>query len=131
MNLKYVRAQRTAMRMIKENGAKFYFQDNQGYVTWDSGLVTWDHEPAFAYMVILPPGGDPFSTKTDQYLGDDGFLNLSMFRNILISPEGLTIAPEPHQQVSYQGEWWTIVNLSNLAPDGTVDIFYKGVIRRI
>lgn len=127
MNLKYMRARKSAERIIRENGAKFHYQDmGQGYVTWDSELVTWDEEPPFIYMAVFP------RSEEDEFDSESGgIMDLSMFRKFLMSTEGLTVRPAPQQQVHYQGEWWTIMSIVNLNPDGQLDIFYRGVLQRV
>mgnify|MGYP006954717315 len=126
MNLTYMRARRTAERMIKKYGGKFYRQDFNGYVTWDSTVVTFDQDTPFVYAVILPVA------KEDEFAAESGaIMDLSMFRKFLMSTEGMSERPQPHQQIMYQNVWWTIQSIVPLNPDGDLDIFHKGMLQRV
>lgn len=129
MNVAYMRARKRAQEAIKKYGCKFHYQDmGQGYVTWDSDLITWDEEPPFVYMVVFPPGDsllDEFGAEAG------GIMDLSMYRKFLMSTEGMSVRPAPQHEVAYQGDWWTIKTAVNLNPDGKVDILYKGILQRI
>jgi len=127
MNAKYIRNRRTAERLIRENGASFDWRKTTEVVI-DPVTEEPVGEPYLlqkVWAVILPPNGNP-----DQYRGDNGTLDLSKVRRVLVSTQGLKYNPEPLHQIFYKGEWWLFENSSELAPDGETDILFKGLIRR-
>ena len=131
MNVKYLRNRATAERLIRNNGAKFPWRKvEQGAFDPVTEEAVETVTPQTVWAVILPPGGDPFSSKVDQYKGENGVLDLSKVRKIIVSTQALEYNPEPLHQIFYKGEWWTYENNTDLAPDGVTDILFKGLIRR-
>lgn len=127
MNAKYLRAQATASRLIKANGAKFQMSrvvpGVVDEVEGSIGAATTQTQDIFA--VILPPSGN-----LDRFKGEGGVLDLDGLRKILISKEGLQWNPEPLQRVLYRGEWWLYEESMELGPDGETDILFKGYLRK-
>ena len=126
MNVKYLRSRATAERLIRNNGDRFSWRKVErgaiDPVTEESAETV---TPQTVWAVVLPPTGNP-----DQYKGEDGVLDLSRVRRIIVSTQGLLYNPDPLHQVLYKGEWWTYENFTDLAPDGVTDILFKGLIRR-
>lgn len=126
MNIKYLRNKATAERLIRNNGAKFQWRKvEQGAFDPVTEEAVETITPQTVWAVILPPSGNP-----DQYKGENGVLDLSKVRKIIISTQALVYVPEPLHQIFYKGEWWTYENNTDLAPDGETDILFKGLIRR-
>lgn len=129
MNVKYLRSKATAERLIRKNGAQFDWRGQDGTeidpVTELPVEGSEERPTQKVWAVILPPNGNP-----DQYRGENGVLDLSRVRKIIVSTQGLKFNPEPLHQVFYREEWWTYENNMDLAPDGETDVLFKGLIRR-
>lgn len=129
MNVKYLRSKATAERLIRNNGDKFSWRKSTPVeidpVTEEPVVGQEPYMTQTVWAVILPPNGDP-----DQYKGDNGVIDLSKVRKVIVSTQGLQYSPEPLHQVFYKDEWWTYENSTDLAPDGVTDILFKGLIRR-
>lgn len=125
---KYLRMQATAARLIRENGAAYTMRRETGGTKdpIEGTTIGGTPETQTIQAVVLPPK----SEKSEKYKEADGSLNLSKVNDILISAQGLTWRPQSLEEIQYQGEWWTLHDLSPLAPDGATDIIYKGFIRR-
>lgn len=126
MNVKYLRSRATAERLIRNNGDRFSWRKvERGPIDPVTEESVETVTPQTVWAVVLPPTGNP-----DQYKGEDGVLDLSRVRRIMVSTQGLLYNPDPLHQVLYKGEWWTYENFTDLAPDGVTDILFKGLIRR-
>lgn len=129
MNAKYIRSRATASRLIKANGAKFKWRAIRhgefDPVTETTIGETTEYQDVWA--VILPPN---FKGQEDRFAGENGTLDLSKIRSILISVEGIKFNPAPLHQILYRNEWWLYEDSKGLDPDGETDILFKGFIRR-
>lgn len=128
MNVKYLRNRATAERLIRNNGGQFPWRKvEQGVFDPVTEEAPETITPQTVWAVILPP---KFKGDEDQYKGENGVLDLSKVRMVIISTQSLIYKPEPLHQILYKGEWWTYENNTDLAPDGETDILFKGLIRR-
>lgn len=77
--------------------------------------------------VVLPASADKI-TALDARL-KAGSLVLEQYRYLIIAASGLEIEPLPGDQVGYQGQTWTLVATTSLAPDG-VSILHKTSMKK-
>lgn len=145
MNAKYLRLKATAERLIRENGIKTQIKKEVGGVDKVTGKKVPGYQEANytdpgmvdgsglylqdVTVVFLPAGsGD---AQLDQFREENGVLDLSRIKKVLISTEGLKWEPDSLTLVKYNGEWWKLYSSGVIDPDSEVRVLYKGYIRRV
>ncbi|WP_412545816.1 hypothetical protein [Maricaulis sp. MIT060901] len=84
-------------------------------------------EPHTITCVVLPASGGKIEALDSRL--KSGTLILEQYRYLIIAASGLAVEPLPKDQVEYQGQTWTVIASTSLAPDG-VPIIYKAAIRK-
>lgn len=145
MNASYLRARKTAERLIRRQGCKVNLKKESGGVDKVTGKRVLGYSiPDYidpgaiegsglrlqeAFALILPAGGS--ESQLDQFKDENGTLDLSKIRKVLISPEGLSWNPDSSTLLEFDGVWWKLYSSGSINPDGDTDIVYKGYIRRV
>lgn len=134
MNAAFIRAKNSAHRMIKKNGVELRWSRPGRQETDEvTGLPTGGTPELIQMLwtVVLPPGNNPWDNKMDLYRGEDGTLELSKVRRVLISTVGMGFNLEDLDRVTINGETWIFTQASELSPDTETLILKKGIIRRL
>lgn len=131
MNASFIRAKNSAHRMIRKNGALLVwtrpgredFDDVTGEPIPGTGELTQS-----LWTVILPP---KYKGQEDQYKGEDGTLDLSKVRNVLVSTIGMGWTLKDLDRVTINGEQWVFRQATDLEPDAQTLILVKGILWRM
>lgn len=122
MNVLYVKARATALRLIKKNGASFSLYRFTNTVDAVAGSAAVVANRGTVYAVVLPASKGTIEAFDNRYADE---LISGKIRFAICAAKGATLTPIAGDVMSYSDEYWQIMGSTPLDPDQSGAIILK------